>query len=60
MKIKMLVSMAGSDISYQPGQIIEVSNKRGEAWVNAGIAEAVKIGRPKKVIEIKSAQKAKK
>ena len=30
--------MAGADVSYVPGQVIEVSPEIGAAWIAAGIA----------------------
>lgn len=42
MFIKMKVSMAGGDIAYQPGQVIEVEARIGKAWIEAGIAVGVK------------------
>jgi len=38
MKIEMNTSMAGADVSYVPGQVIEVSPEIGAAWIAAGIA----------------------
>jgi hypothetical protein len=38
----MLVSMAGADVSYIPGDEIEVSDEIADSWNVAGIA--VKIG----------------
>ncbi|SFD44150.1 hypothetical protein [Bacillus sp. UNCCL81] len=38
-KVKMKVSMAGSEFSYVPGDIIEVRDDVAEAWVINDIAE---------------------
>ena len=38
-KVKMKVSMAGSEFSYVPGDIIEVREEIAEAWVINDIAE---------------------
>lgn len=40
--VKMLVSMAGHDISLAPGDVIEVSDEIAEAWQGAEIAVIVK------------------
>ena len=39
--IKMLVSMAGPDVSYTPGHLYEVTEAIAEAWKEAGIAMPV-------------------
>lgn len=39
--IKMLVSMAGPDVSYTPGHLYEVTEAIAEAWKEAGIAMTV-------------------
>ena len=36
--IKMLVSMAGPDVSYTPGHLYEVTEAIARAWKEAGIA----------------------
>lgn len=36
--IKMLVSMAGPEEHYAPGDTLSVSDNVAEAWKNAGIA----------------------
>jgi len=36
--IKMLVSMAGPDVSYTPGHLYEVTEAIALAWKEAGIA----------------------
>lgn len=36
--IKMLVSMAGPDVSYTPGHLYEVTEVIAQAWKEAGIA----------------------
>jgi hypothetical protein len=41
MKVRMLTSMAGEAISYQPGQVVDVSEAVGRAWCAASIAEPV-------------------
>lgn len=38
MKIKMLVSMAGADHSYRPGEVIDVSDETAISWVEAELA----------------------
>ena len=39
--IKMLVSMAGPDVSYTPGHLYEVTEVIAQAWKEAGIAMPV-------------------
>jgi hypothetical protein len=41
-KIKMLISMAATDFSHEPGKVLEVSEEVAIAWVEAGIAELAK------------------
>lgn len=38
MKVKMLVSMAGRNVSHQPGDHVEVTAEIASAWRDAGIA----------------------
>jgi hypothetical protein len=42
MNIKMKVSIAGGyppwGFSYQPGQVVEIDDKRGKSWVEGGNA----------------------
>ncbi|SFC52422.1 hypothetical protein [Bacillus sp. UNCCL81] len=38
-KVKMKVSMAGSEFSYVPGDIIDVRDDVAEAWVTNDIAD---------------------
>ncbi len=40
MKVKMLTAMAGMNFSYRPGQVVDVKDAHGKAWIKAGIAEA--------------------
>lgn len=42
MKVKMIVSMASPDWSYNPGDEVEVDAKAAKAWIEAGMAEPVK------------------
>lgn len=39
--IKMLVSMAGPDVTYVPGHLYEVTERIALAWKEAGIAVPV-------------------
>ncbi len=39
--IKMLVAMAGTDISYIPGRLYTVSDRIAQAWAEAGLAVIV-------------------
>ena len=39
--IRMLVSMAGPEVTYVPGHLYEVSEVIAEAWKEAGIAISV-------------------
>lgn len=41
-KVRMLISMAGLDFSYQPGDVVGVTEEAAIAWVEAGIAELTK------------------
>jgi len=40
-KVRMLQSMAGPDVSYSAGDIIEIPASNVAEWVAAGIAEIV-------------------
>lgn len=40
-KIRLKVSMAGSDHSYVPGDILDVRKDVADAWIGADIAELV-------------------
>ncbi|MDY6796963.1 MAG: hypothetical protein SWK76_17025 [Actinomycetota bacterium] len=39
MKVKMLTSMAGPNLSYQAGQVVEMDEKEAERLISAGFAE---------------------
>lgn len=52
MKIKILVSIAGSSFSYKPGDEPTIDDKEAERWIAGGIAE--KIAAPKKKAPAKS------
>ncbi len=41
MKIKILVSIAGSNFSHIPGEEPEIEDKEAKRWIAAGIAEKV-------------------
>ncbi|MEW5725873.1 MAG: hypothetical protein AB1896_22370 [Thermodesulfobacteriota bacterium] len=43
MKVKMLTAMAGANISYTPGQVVEVKEAHGRAWIAAGIAAEAEV-----------------
>lgn len=40
-KVKVLVSIASSDWSYTPGQVVELPDTQAETWIGSGLAEAV-------------------
>lgn len=42
MKVRMLVSMAASNFSHSPGDVIDVRPDVAQAWEQAGIAVPVK------------------
>ena len=44
--VKMLVSMAGPDVSYTPGHLYEVTEVIAQAWKEAGIAIPVSDAAP--------------
>lgn len=46
--IKMLVSMAGPDVTYVPGHLYEVSERIALAWKEAGIA--IPVSEPSPVV----------
>ena len=46
-KIKLLTSIASSEWSYAFGEVVDVEEKLGKAWVSSGIAEEVKSRRTK-------------
>lgn len=39
MKVKILVSIAGSNFSYRPGQIVDLDEKEAKRWIKADVAE---------------------
>jgi hypothetical protein len=41
MKLKVLVSMAGIDVSYKPGDIVEFEDAEAHRIIEAGAAEAI-------------------
>lgn len=41
MKVKILVSMVGPTMDWQHGQVVEVSDERGEAMIAGRIAERI-------------------
>lgn len=55
MFVKMLTAMAGDAFSYDHGQVVEVSNKVGKAWVAAALAEETK---PVDVLEAEATKHA--
>jgi len=38
MHVVMKTAMAGATYAYRPGQLVEVSDEVGKAWIKAGIA----------------------
>lgn len=40
MHVVMRTAMAGASYAYRPGQLVEVSDEVGKAWIKAGIAAA--------------------
>lgn len=40
MTIRILVSIAGADVCFRPGEIAVVERRQAEAWIASGIAEA--------------------
>ena len=42
MKIKILVSVAGADFSYSPGEVADMPRKRAEEFIRIGHAEEIK------------------
>ena len=47
MKVKLLVSRSGADGSQSPGEVVEVSTKEGQALIDSGQAEPVKVVKSK-------------
>jgi len=45
-KVKFLVSIAGNDFSFKPGDEAVIDGKLADAWENSGVAEIVET--PKK------------
>ena len=45
-KIKMQVSIASADWSYQPGQVVEIDPGLARQWIAAGHATTVSSGTP--------------
>jgi len=43
MKVRILVSIAGLDFSYVPGQVVDMPSDKAAAWISGGNAE--KVGR---------------
>jgi hypothetical protein len=41
MKIKMKTAMAGMNFSYRHGEVIEVTDAVGKAWIEADIAQGL-------------------
>ena len=41
MKVKILVSIAGSNFSHYPGEEPEIEDAEAKRWIKAGIAEKV-------------------
>lgn len=48
MNIRLKVSMAGKDFSFFVGQEVNVDDKTAKQWIEAGVAEAVKIEKANK------------
>lgn len=42
MKVKILTSIAGSNFSYGPREIVELEDNLARKWIKSGIAEAMK------------------
>ena len=47
MKVKLLVSRSSAEGSAGPGEVVEVSTKEGQALIDSGQAEAIKVIKPK-------------
>lgn len=41
MRVRILVSIAGLDFSYVPGQIVDMPDDKAAAWIDGGNAERV-------------------
>ncbi len=48
MKVRILVSIASPDWAYAPGEVVELPAEQAQAWVDAGLAEAVEQPAPQK------------
>lgn len=46
MRVKLLVSIASPDWAYAPGQEAEIDGTTAAAWIESGIAEAVRCSAP--------------
>ena len=40
-QIRILISIASADWSYQPGQLVELPNEQAAVWIDSGLAEPV-------------------
>ena len=46
MKVRLLTSIAGADVAYDYGQVVEVSEVVARAWVAGGLAVALEAPAP--------------
>lgn len=46
MRVKILTSMAGPEITWQPGDIVDVSNDVAKRLIAAGFAEEIDVEIP--------------
>lgn len=40
-RVKLLVSAAGPDVAWAPGDVVEFSDEEAARWIDRGLAEAV-------------------